>query len=150
MFDGAASEAAGQAYGDMRFFIKAALWLTVVVLLLPAEPSKQGQTAQVSPLEALGAAQAAVEDASGFCGRNPDACTIGSQAFQSFGEKAQYGAKLLYEFLAARFTGDASTATGSIKQSQQPGRHTLNSADLEPAWTGPEPAYVPLPPKRPL
>jgi hypothetical protein len=134
----------------MRFFIKAAFWLTVVVLLLPSEPAKQGQTAQVSPFEALGAAQAAVEDASGFCTRNPDACTIGSQAFQSFGEKAQYGAKLLYEFLATKFSGDATTATGSIKTPQQPGRHTLNSSDLEPAWTGTEPTYVPLPPKRPL
>jgi hypothetical protein len=134
----------------MRFFIKAAFWLTIIVLLLPAEPAKQGQTAQVSPLEALGAAQAAVEDAGGFCQRNPDACTIGTQAFQSFGEKAQYGAKLLYEFLAAKFSGDATTATGSIKTQHQPGRHTLNATDLEPAWTGTEPAYVPLPPKRPL
>jgi hypothetical protein len=134
----------------MRFFIKAALWLTIVVLLLPAEPTRQGQTAQVSPLEALGAAQAAVEDAGGFCQRNPDACTIGTQAFQSFGEKAQYGAKLLYEFLASKFSDDATTATGSIKTPQKPGRHTLSQSDLEPAWTGTEPAYVPLPPKRPL
>ena len=135
----------------MRFFIKAAFWLTIVVLLLPSEPSRQGQTAQVSPLEALGAAQAAVEDASGFCERNPDACTIGSQAFQSFGEKAQYGAKLLYEFLSARFTGEpAPVATGSIPASYKPGRHTLTQSDLEPAWTGAEPNYVPVPPKRPL
>ena len=135
----------------MRFFIKAAFWLTVVVLLLPSEPAKQGQTAQVSPLEALGAAQAAVEDASGFCERNPDACTIGSQAFQSFGEKAQYGAKLLYEFLSARFTGEtAPVATGSISAPHKPGRHTLTQSDLEPAWTGAEPNYVPVPPKRPL
>lgn len=140
-----------ECHGDMRFFIKAAFWLTVVVLLLPAEPSRQGQTAQVSPLEALGAAQAAVEDASGFCERNPDACTIGSQAFQTFGEKAQYGAKLLYEFLAARFSDDATpTATGSIQTPHKPGRHTLTQSDLEPAWTGAEPTYVPLPPKRPL
>jgi len=135
----------------MRFFIKAAFWLTIVVLLLPSEPSKQGQTAQVSPLEALGAAQAAVEDASGFCERNPDACTIGSQAFQTFGEKAQYGAKLLYEFLSARFTGEAApVATGSINTPHKPGRHTLTQSDLEPAWSGTEPTYVPLPPKRPL
>lgn len=140
-----------ECHGDMRFFIKAAFWLTIVVLLLPAEPSRQGQTAQVSPLEALGAAQAAVEDAGGFCERNPDACTIGTQAFQSFGEKAQYGAKLLYEFLAARFSNDAApTATGSIPAPHRPGRHTLTQSDLEPAWTGTEPAHVPLPPKRPL
>ena len=122
----------------MRFFIKAAFWLTVVVLLLPSEPAKQGQTAQVSPLEALGAAQAAVEDASGFCERNPDACTIGSQAFQSFGEKAQYGAKLLYEFLSARFTGETApvaTAPPASKRSSPTARRAW--AGFSAGWRSP-------------
>jgi hypothetical protein len=135
----------------MRFFIKAAFWLTIVVLLIPAEKARDGQHAQVGALEALGAAQAAVEDASGFCKRNPDACETGSQAFQTFGEKAQYGAKLLYEFLAARFSdGPAPTATGSIKTPQKPGTHTLTPSDLEPAWSAPEPARTPIPPRRPV
>ena len=135
----------------MRFFIKAAFWLTIVVLLLPTEPSTQEQTPQVSAIEALSAAQTAVEDASGFCGRNPDACSVGSQAFQSFGEKAQYGAKLLYEFLSARFAGDAQIATGSIETPYQPGRHTLTPSDLDAAWSAaPQPDYVPLPRRRPL
>jgi hypothetical protein len=138
----------------MRFLIKVAFWLTIVVLLLPADSTRNGSTPQVGPLEALGAAQAAVEDAGGFCVRNPEACQVGSQAFQSFGEKAQYGAKLLYEFLASRFSDDtpAQTTTGSIRTTNQPGRHTLLPSDLEPAWAGPErplPA-VPLPPRRPI
>jgi hypothetical protein len=139
--------------GDMRFLIKVAFWLTIVVLLLPADSAKQGQATQVGALEALGAAQAAVEDASGFCARNPDACEVGSQAFQTFGEKAQHGARLLYEFLSARFSGpdDAppQVTTGSIKMPHRPGRHTLEPSDLEPQWSGPEPKSVPLPPKRP-
>ena len=65
----------------MRFLIKVAYWLTIVVLYLPADSAQQNQAAQVGPIEALGAAQAAVEDASGFCTRNPDACIVGSQAF---------------------------------------------------------------------
>ena len=136
----------------MRFLIKAAFWLTIVVLFLPADSAKQGQ-AQVGPIEALGAAQAAVEDASGFCTRNPNACEVGSQAFQTFGEKAQNGAKLLYEFLSARFTdqpGSSPVTTGSIKTPSRPGQHTLEPADLEPAWSGPEPKSVPMPPKRPV
>jgi len=140
-----------ECHGDMRFFIKAAFWLTIVVLLLPADKAKESQPAQVGALEALGAAQAAVEDASGFCTRNPEACETGSQAFQTFGEKAQYGAKLLYEFLSARFTDSApQTATGSIKTPQKPGTHTLTPSDLEPAWSAPEPARVPTPPRRPV
>jgi hypothetical protein len=138
----------------MRFFIKAAFWLTIVVLFLPADSAKRGQTAHVGPIEALGAAQAAVEDASGFCTRNPDACQVGSQAFQTFGEKAQNGAKLLYEFLSARFSDQTGSSpqvtTGSIKTPNRPGQHTLTPADLEPVWSGPEPKSVPMPPKRPV
>ena len=137
----------------MRFLIKAAFWLTIVVLFLPADSAKQGQSAQVGPIEALGAAQTAVADASGFCTRNPGACEVGSQAFQTFGEKAQNGAKMLYEFLSARFVEpDSATtqfSTGSIKTPTRPGHHTLTPADLEPVWSGPEPKSVPMPPKRP-
>lgn len=134
----------------MRFLIKAAFWLTIVVLLLPSQPDKEGQQPQVSAFEALGAAQVAVEDAGGFCTRNPGACEIGAQAFQNFGEKAQYGAKLLYEFLSARFSDDepAQTATGSIRTPYRPGNHTLTPSDLEPSWSAPEP-QIPLPQKRP-
>jgi hypothetical protein len=138
----------------MRFLIKAAFWLTIVVLFLPADSAKQGQSAQVGPIEALGAAQTAVADASGFCTRNPGACEVGSQAFQTFGEKAQNGAKMLYEFLSARFAEpDSSTtqfSTGSIKTPARPGNHTLTPTDLEPVWSGPEPKSVPKPPKRPV
>ena len=137
----------------MRFLIKAAFWLTLVVLFLPADSAKQGQSAQVGPIEALGAAQTAVADASGFCTRNPGACETGSQAFQTFGEKAQNGAKMLYEFLSARFAEpDSATtqfSTGSIKTPTRPGHHTLTPGDLEPVWSGPEPKSVPMPPKRP-
>jgi hypothetical protein len=131
----------------MRFLIKAGLWLSIVVLLLPGDAAKQEP--RVSPFDALGAAQAAVEDASSFCERKPDACEIGSQAFQSFGEKAQYGAKMLYEFLTARFAGE-NAATGSIRTPHRPGHHTLSPRDLEPAWSGPEQRSVPMPPRRPV
>lgn len=133
----------------MRFLIKVGFWLTIVVLLLPGDTATQEPRMAVSPFEALGAAQAAVDDASGFCERKPDACEIGSQAFQSFGEKALHGAKLLYEFLAARVAGDAAT-TGSIRMPHRPGQHTLSPGDLEPAWSGPQPKAVPMPPRRPV
>jgi len=137
----------------MRFLIKAAFWLTIVVLFLPAGAGKdrEASRAQVSPIEALGAAQAAVEDASGFCSRQPDACQVGSQAFQTFGEKAQNGAKLLYEFLSAHFADKDQSrgTTGSIKIEPKPGQHTLTPDDLEPSWGGPATKPVPIPPRRP-
>jgi hypothetical protein len=137
----------------MRFLIKAAFWLMVVVLLLPADPASRGDTReQVSAIEALGAAQAAVEDASGFCERKPDACEVGSQAFQTLGEKAQHGAKLLYQFLSARFAAKPDAAprnTGSVRSGPRPGQHTLEPDDLAPAWIGPDARPVPIPPRRP-
>lgn len=139
----------------MRFLFKVAFWLTIVVLLLPADTASRddSERGQVGAIEALGAAQAAVEDASDFCARRPEACEVGSQAFQTFGEKAQHGAKLLYEFLSARFSEparpNARTATGSIKAEPRPGEHTLTPDDLAPAWGGPRPKPVPLPLRRP-
>jgi hypothetical protein len=148
----AARESRGRRDGEMRFLIKVAFWLTIVVLFLPADSAKQNQAAQVGPIQALGAAQAAVEDASGFCTRNPDACEVGSQAFQTFGEKAQTGARMLYEFLSARFSepGHSPQVTTGTIRPKRPGEHTLTPDDLEPAWSGPEPKSVPMPPKRPV
>jgi hypothetical protein len=137
----------------MFFLLRVAFWLSIVVILLPSDPARKHDSAQagISPLEALGAASAAVEDARGFCSRKPEACEVGSQALQSFGEKAQLGSKYLYEFLSDRFGEPHSDRiTGTI--SERPGRQTLTPSDLQPAWKTPapsEPRPVPLPPKRP-
>jgi hypothetical protein len=134
----------------MRFLIKVAFWLAVVVLLLPTDAGKQHDDTrtQVGAIEAFGAAQAAVEDAGAFCARQPAACEVGSLAFQTFGDKALHGAKLLYQFLAARF-GAVDTATGSISYERRPGKQTLTPDDIAPAWSGPD-QPVPTPARRPL
>ena len=137
----------------MFFLLRVAFWLSVVVILLPSGPTSRTDAGrpQIGAVEALGAAQAAVNDARGFCTRRPDACETGSQAFHTFGQKAQNGAKILYEFLSDRFA-EAPAArkdreeTGSIAR---PGRHTLTAEDTLPGWHGPEARPVPLPPRRP-
>jgi hypothetical protein len=141
--------------GVIRFLFKAAFWLTIIVLLLPADPARRGdrEKAQVGAVEAFGAAQAAVEDASEFCRRRPEACEVGSQAFQTFGQKAQHGAKLLYEFLSKRFAESsslpASRSDARAGPSEWPGRHTLKPEDTVSPWNGPDHRAVPLPPRRP-
>jgi hypothetical protein len=140
----------------MRFLFKVAFWLTIVVLLMPADSDRRADSrAQVGPVEAFGVAQAAVDDAREFCRRQPEACEVSAHAFQTFGEKAQHAAKLLYEFLSRQFAETPRTATvplrtttGSIPRAQ-PGRHTLTPADMEPAWAAPAPRPVPMPPRRP-
>src|SRR2546421_8441845 len=129
----------------MMFLLRAAFWLTIVALLLPA-PRSQSNTppARVGAAEAVSAAGAAVSDMSQFCKRQSEACEIGSQAAAAVGEKAQAGAKFLYEFLSDRLGAPANSAnpqaperpaTAGPKGSQ----HTLNPADLVPAYRGPEP-----------
>ena len=143
----------------MFFLLRVAFWLSIVIILLPSGTAKKAdQQAMVSPMEALGAAQAAVEDARGFCARKPEACEIGSQALQTFGQKAQLGSKYLYEFLSDRFGEPHSDkVTGTI--GERPGRQTLTPADAAPAWKSPSsapaehrtlPVPAPLPPRRPV
>src|SRR5919198_1144355 len=80
----------------MKFLLKAAFWLTIVLILLPTGGSKDAQNSpeqQISASEAVSAASAAVSDMKGFCARQPDACSVGSQVAVALGHKAQAGAK---------------------------------------------------------
>ena len=128
----------------MFFLLRVAFWLSIVVLLLPAPADKRADPnkPQVSTLETLGAAKTALEDARGFCSRKPEACVTGSHALSAFGQKAQHGAKMLYDFISER-VGDEPKAAAA----ERPGRHTLTPADQAPAWSAP--GKVPLPPRRP-
>ena len=123
----------------MRFLLRAAFWLSIVVLLLPASPSAPGASSGPSATEAMSAANAAMSDMSQFCARQPDACAVGSQALNQFGHKAQTGAKLLYEFLTDKLGADphtASTATRTAAHAAKTSQNSLTPADLVPAWRG--------------
>src|SRR5262245_55510689 len=95
----------------VRFLLKAAFWLTMVVLFLPAGETTKSSAPQVGASEAIAAAGAAVSDARQFCSRQPEVCVVGAQAATVLGQKAQNGAKMLYEFLSDRL---APNETGSI------------------------------------
>jgi hypothetical protein len=123
----------------MRFLLRAAFWLSVVVLLLPASPSAPGASGP-SASEAMSAANAAVADMRHFCSRQPDACAVGSQALNQFGHKAQAGAKMLYDFLTDKLGADANpgaTATQTPEHASKSSQNSLTPADLAPAWRGP-------------
>jgi hypothetical protein len=107
--------------------------------LLPSGGSQPVPTSQVSAGDALSAATAAMSDMQQFCSRQPTACEVGSQTAVTLGQRAQIGAKMLYEFLQERFGSDESTSgqpTGSV---MRPSQHTLRPADLSPPWRGPDP-----------
>jgi len=109
----------------MRFLLRVAFWLSVVVLLVPGAPSDGSPTPQIGATEAVSAASAAVSDMRQFCTRQPETCTVGSQALAQFGRKAEVAARMLYEFLNERFgaehTGSvATTATVAPHGSERP------------------------------
>jgi Family of unknown function (DUF5330) len=127
----------------MRFLLRVAFWLGIVVLLLPAAPSQHsGQAGPLRASEAVSAASAAMSDMRQFCSRQPDACAIGSQVLSQFGLKAQSGAKMLYEFLNDRLGAESGVAAGpgpekaSRASTANSSQHTLTPADLAPAWRG--------------
>lgn len=87
----------------MWFLIKAAFWIGLVVLFIPeSDDPKLAGSPRVSTVEALGVLNAAVNDAKGFCERNPGACATGAVAVQNFGYKAQNATKMLHEFISQK------------------------------------------------
>jgi uncharacterized protein DUF5330 len=123
----------------MRFLLRVAFWLGVVLILLPSGGTESLPKSQVSAGEAFSAAKAAVSDMQQFCGRQPAVCEVGSQTAATLGQRAQAGAKMLYEFLHERFGNDEAATEQSTGAVSKPSQHTLRPDDLTPAWRGPQP-----------
>jgi hypothetical protein len=123
----------------MRFLIKAAFWLTVVSMFLPAPEQAPKSTPQIGTVEAVSAAGAAISDIGQFCARQPDACEVGSQAAAALGHKAQAGAKRLYDFLSEKAgeTGSIGSRPTDGSSTPRSSQHTLTPGDLAPTWRGP-------------
>jgi hypothetical protein len=130
----------------MFFLLRIAFWLGVVLILLPGAPQHDTSTGEVGTADALSAASATVNDLKGFCAREPDACTVGSEVATSMGHRAQAGAKMLYDFLTQALAArDAGSHTGEPAKSafvkpspqQRASQSTLTPADLAPTWRGP-------------
>ena len=118
-------------------------------MLVPTFAGSESSTpasaqSQVSASSAVSAASATVSDLVHFCERQPNACVVGAQAAAVVGEKAQAGAKILYEYLNDK----ANPKTGSVSSAAQPakpaqarkttdGRDTLTPTDRGPAWRSP-------------
>ena len=132
----------------MFFLIRVAFWLGIVLVLLPSGDYRpKGQEPKIGAADAVNAATAAVSDLSGFCGRQPDACEVGGQAAVALGQRAQAGARYLFDILQDKL---APTETGSVPRGTDgksvPSQHTLTPADLKPEWRAPLP---PRDPRRP-
>src|SRR5262249_5437507 len=123
--------------------LRMTFWLGVVLVLLPDVGSQSVPKSQINATEALLAAKDIVTDIQHICERQREACAVGSQTTVTLGQRAQVGAKILYEYLTERF-GSYERRPGQITASvpispRTPLRDTLRSTDLAPPWRAPQP-----------
>lgn len=139
----------------MFFLLRMAFWLGLVCVLLPSGGTKTSPDAQVNAGEAVTLASAAVSDMRGFCDRQPAACKAGGKVAVALGQKAEAGARRIFEFVTAKMSEPpAQKAAGAKPAASKPeatvetvssiAHGTLKASDLTPAWHG----RVPLPPRR--
>jgi len=124
----------------MFFLLRLTFWLGLVLVLLPREPgADHHKTSQLGASEAISAATAAVADMSQFCTRQPAACEAGGHAAAIIGERAQGGARKVYQFLMEQNADAADKArterTGSVNGNRAaPSADTLTAADRRLDW----------------
>ncbi|KAA5602849.1 DUF5330 domain-containing protein [Blastochloris sulfoviridis] len=135
----------------MGFLLRAALLLVVVLALIPTGSGTDSRTGAIGAGDAMSAAQAAIEDARGFCTRQPDACAFAGRFASALTDKAEAAAKMLYEFLRDQSnshanpatTGSASEAADAQAADTQAATHTLAPSERGVPWRAPD-----APPRR--
>lgn len=131
------------------FLIRTAFWLSLVILLLPAEePARDGRQdvslrSEVDAARFVAAARDTFSDISGLCQRNPEVCDVGGAALDTFVRKARYGANMVVRWLSDEAPPAATpaerTARADVPDAPAPvPQNTLTADDLKPAWRGPQ------------
>ncbi|UZE47649.1 DUF5330 domain-containing protein [Rhodopseudomonas sp. P2A-2r] len=126
----------------MFFLLRMAFWLGLVLVLLPREKTPESEKLpQVGASEAVSAASAAVSDMSQFCKRQPAACEVGGQAATVLGQRAQEGARKLYQIITDKRPPDHTGSIGGMDGAEQDPTSTvpdtLIPADLQAEWRQP-------------
>jgi uncharacterized protein DUF5330 len=148
---------------EMFFLLRMAFWLGLVLVLLPREKTPESdKLPQLGASEAVSAASAAVSDMGQFCKRQPAACDVGGQAATVIGQRAQEGARKLYQIITDKTEKAEKTEktvktdkkaadkkapdhTGSIggaddaEASPTAPRDTLTPDDMVAEWRAPAP-----------
>jgi len=127
------------------FFVKAAFWIVLIILLLPSNGQEK--------FELYVAAERTISDIGGFCKRNPDVCEKTSAMAAGVVQKLRTTAEMIEEALRDAGIGAPREQTGEQPVSRE--RHgqldddpnmtasssmsgdTLTSEDLRSSWHGP-------------
>ena len=124
----------------MFFLLRMAFWLGLVLVLLPREKTPESdKLPQLGASEAVSAASAAMSDVSQFCKRQPTACEVGGQAATVIGQRAQAGARKLYQIITDKRASDhtSSLGAGHANAAEAALRDTLTAEDLAAEWRAP-------------
>jgi Family of unknown function (DUF5330) len=125
---------------EMFFLLRMAFWLGLVLVLLPRERTPESdKLPQLGASEAVSAATAAVSDMSQFCKRQPAACEVGGQAATVIGQRAQAGARKLYQIITDKRASDHTGSIGglpsvNLRTSWAAPPDTLTTDDLQAEW----------------
>ena len=129
----------------MFFLLRMVFWVGLVLVLLPRDKTPESdKLPQVGASEAVSAATAAVSDMSQFCKRQPAACEVGGQAATVIGQRAQGGAKKLYQIITDKRASDHTGSIGGIESADQvqleTARDTLTVDDIQIEYQGASPS----------
>jgi hypothetical protein len=127
----------------MFFLLRMMFWLGIVCVLLPGGGDNKAAP-QIDAASAVSAAGAAVSDMRGFCDRQPQACVVGGKVAVALGQKAEAGARTLFEMVSSQMKDGADKPGSDAKLIPASAAGTLTQADMAPNWHAP----VPLPPRR--
>src|SRR6185312_14733342 len=129
----------------MFFLLRLVFWIGLVLVLLPRDKTPDSDKArQINTSEAISAATAAVSDMGQFCKRQPAACEVGGQAATVIGQRAQGGARKLYQIITDKRAPDHTGSIGGTENADAaPGevaRDTLTPDDMQIEWQRTSPA----------
>lgn len=117
--------------------LRTTFYLGIAVVLLPTDESQQSRLKE----RLSDVAQWTVT----FCERNPGTCARGRELRETFSEKAEFGAKLVYAAVTAYVAGGDKSEPGlrlptsgeqSAPSPTSARHHTLTPSDLAPSWRG--------------
>jgi hypothetical protein len=107
------------------FLVRSFFWLSTLVMILPPSQDNSVPAPRVSLLHTAYAARVLVQDLTGVCERNPEACAASREALTLLAQKFETGASIVSAGIQA---GHTYANSGAIDHG------TLTNAVLVPGW----------------
>jgi hypothetical protein len=130
----------------MFFLLRLVFWVGLVLVLLPRDKTPDvDKTPQINASDAISAATAAISDMSQFCKRQPAACEVGGQAATAVGQRAQGGARKVYQYItdkpekSDKRAPEHTGSIGGLDAIEDTARDTLTPDDMQIDWQGAPP-----------